>query len=952
MMHSTAAMLSLLFGALCLQRILARSINGYGNNQVFQQSELVAIDGTVEESFRESLYSQIINSASFSIKFGGSVTDVDIINVGRNIATGIASELNLQDYDSVSNFMISALGSVYPVGKLEDYASIIVEAVLELLSTYNILNEYNYFDLSLRIGNIIDSTLSLYVFGNGFGNAYGGNVDVGAAVGAGTGLGLDLGAGLGLGFDVGAGLGLGLDVGTGLGLGVGAGIGQRAGIGLGVNAGADVGVGANLGIGIRGEPAANTQIDTVDVSVDLLGIIPVFQEKLSKLILRNKYFRSIFSDSIPPTAFSSVSSVISQFLAKAFRIPRSYLIPLEKHLTVLGQTDGVSVELYAGKLASTLGNILFAANKLSPRIIDLQVSIASKAAASAVENFLSTYTIPGIGLSANGNPYNSYFSALNGLEILPYVGTDALSRKLPTALKAARASIFGTKFTKALYLNLISAGGFYESLQFPSSHKAAAVTLGKYVAEAFGSSDSSVFIDAYSKALSYLKKSWNHRNSARILAQATAEALYALGYFVSGDPIVQASIAANAITKAMSGSPIHILKGAIRTASLMTPLDGVPDIDVETDLGVDADLNLISGADLGLNIGANVGINADVNLDTEVGAEITGNLNGDRRLGRKRRALSDNYDIDNFLRLAAGLGVDARADVDVEAGIGVAANADVDVGVELDAGVGLKSGLGIGVGTSIDANNFPLSVDNILPVLLAEKLRLSTAVNTAVTLVGTQRVVDLIAQSIAAQFGFEVASAFIDTYSNSAVDTFDTTFGPNILPLAKATTDALAKAGILTDNFTLLTVDQLAAAVVAKYSSLIATSLEAKDWSNTERLPYFYDSDFIQPPLSPGYAYFGPYVYGKGLYDNGERFYGYGEGLYGEGFYDNGDGHYGYGPGLYTGERFYGYGPGFYNGERFYGYGKKLYDTYETLTKGHSYVSADSVAHENRAINF
>ncbi|XP_035216376.1 uncharacterized protein LOC118189813 [Stegodyphus dumicola] len=1139
-MTNSLAMLSLLFGLICIQSISARTIipailtpDQYGNSWDSQDQDYVDISiGTngfnidaginaqdTAAAFSDSLYFQLMNSMAFRSIFDGRATPDFIINVGRNIAQGIALELRLQDVSSVINFIANTLSSVYPGAGPEEYASAIADSILQIMLTNNILSGNNPMAFAGRLANIIDNALSLNLsagpsfdnFGSvgGFnfdlgldsdvnvdgglginlGTTLGAGLDTGVGVGiprgfglndaAGVGLGLNVGTGLGLnaggrqktkpglgiglGLDAGKGIGLGVNAGTGanvgLGLNVGGGGGQwktnEAGIGLGLNLGAGgeqgrnggkgkgiglnlnagggqgrknenglglglnlgagggggrnirkglgvglnldaggrnnrkgLGVGLNLGagggqgrkgssglgVGLNlGAGIGNSQNDNgnggigigVDVglglgnsdndliSLDLSDIIQIFQERLAVRLLRNRYFRSIFSDAIPPSVLNSVSSVITQFLAKAFRIPRSYLLSLEKNLSVSGQTDQLTVESYAQSIAANLGNILIAVDILTPSIIDLQASIASKAVVSAIENFLLTSTVPGVGLSVNGNPYNSYFSALSGLEMLPYVGPDTISRKFPPVLKAVKASAFSSRFSKALYLNLISASRFCESFQLGvpvSSYKTLAITLGNYVAEAFGSSNPSVFIDMYSKALLSSKETLDYKTSAQILAQATAKALYALGYFVSGNPNVQAAIAANAVIRAVSRRSRYSYRDIMQIPSLMgmslmTPLAGVippavvgisadagvgvdvgvgadVGVGVDADLGIDADVGVNAGvdvnadvdlgldiganADLGLNAGLDIGanaaldINADLDLDTDLDVELLGGSKGDRGRRRQRRATRNNndrkkdtgtglgIDADVDLNTDVGANIDLGADIDVGTDIDLGANVDigadigldtnVDVGVGLDADVdvgvnadvGLGADLGVGVGISTDADNDVLSVIDVLPIILAEKLRLSTAMYTATTMVGMQKVVDLIAQGIAAQFGFEAASVFIDTYSNFATNTPDTTFGPNILSLAKATTDAIAVAGVLTDNFSVLTADQLATAIVAKYSSLIATSLEAKDWSFGARWSYLYDNDFIQPPLSPGYAYFRPYGFQtmvKGLTD-------------------------------------------------------------------------------------
>ncbi|KFM77639.1 hypothetical protein X975_10659, partial [Stegodyphus mimosarum] len=1157
-MTNSLAVLSLLFGLICIQSISARTIipalltpDQYGNSWDSQDPDYVDISiGTngfnidaginaqdTTAAFSDSLYFQLMNSMAFRNIFDGRATPDFIINVGRNIAQGIALELRLQDVSSVINFIVNTLSSVYPGAGPEEYASAIADSILQIMLTNNILTGNNPLTFAGRLASIIDNALSLnlsagasldnfgsvggFNFDLGFdsdvnvddglginlGTTLGAGLDTGVGIArglvlndaAGVGLGLNVGTGIGLngarqktktglgiglGLDAGKGIGLGLNAGTGtnlgLGLNVGGGGGQRtnneAGVGFGLNVGAGggqgknggsrVGLGLNLGAGVEkgrnsgkgkgiglnliagggqgrkdenglglglnlgvgggrnsrkglgiglnldtggrqgknsrkglgvglnlgagggqgrrgssglgvglnlGAGRGNSQNDNgnggigigVDVglglgnsgndliSLDLTDIIQIFQDRLAVRLLRNRYFRSIFSDSIPPSVLNSVSSVITQFLAKAFRIPRSYLLTLEKNLSVSGQTDQLTVESYAQSIAANLGNILIAVDILTPSIIDLQASIASKAVVSAIENFLLTSAVPGVGLSVNGNPYNSYFSALSGLEMLPYVGPDTISRKFPPVLKAVKASAFSSRFSKALYLNLISASRFCESFQLGvpvSSYKTLAITLGNYVAEAFGSPNPSVFIDIYSKALLSSKETLDYKTSAQILAQATAKALYALGYFVSGNPNVQAAIAANAVIRAVSRRSRYSYRDIMQIPSLvgmslMTPLAGVippavvgisadagvgvgvdvgvgvgADVGVGVDagLGIDADVGVNAGvdvnadvdlgldiganADLGLNAGLDIGanadldINADLDLDADLDVELLGGSKSDRGRRRQRRATRNNNDkrkgtgtglgidadvdigtnIDLGADIDVGTDIDLGANVDIGADIGLDANVDVGAGLDVgvDAGVnadlGLGANVGVGVGVSTDVDNDVLSIIDVLPILLAEKMRLSTAMYTAITMVGMQKVVDLIAQGIAAQFGFEAASIFIDTYSNFVTNTPDTTFGPNILSLAKATTDAMAIAGVLTDNFSVLTADQLATAIVAKYSSLIATSLEAKDWNFGARWSYLYDNDFIQPPLSPGYAYFRPYGFQtmvKGLTD-------------------------------------------------------------------------------------
>ncbi|GBN27898.1 hypothetical protein AVEN_17793-1 [Araneus ventricosus] len=733
----------------------------------------------------------------------------------------------------------------------------------------------------------------------GVGIGWAGGLGLGASLGAGLGGGLGLGAGIGAG--LGAGVNAGLDVGAGLGLGAGVGVGAGLGIGAGVDVGAGLDVGANV----------NGTLTPEDAMV-------LFQQRLKKDLLRNRYFRSVFSDSIPTAAVSNIASAIAQFLSKAFKLPRSYLLNLESDITTHIRRDLATPEEYAEGVSTSFVNLLTAANLLVPSAIGVQVGMASKAITSGVLNFIATNKVAGVGLGISSNPYNSYFSILSGLEMLPYVGPDAVSRKYPPILKAVRATNFGARFTQAMISNLISSNKFSDAflLGVPApAWKQVAQCIGNSVAEAFGSPNPTFFTDVYANALLSMGEKLSYKTYARVLSAATAKALYALGYFVSGNPNIQAAIAANAIIKTIVRCQTKYDK-QFPTLSTnlglpwMTPVAGVlppqigAGVNVEANaganvgVGVGADLGVDLGANVGLDVGANVGL--DANLDVDVAADVRADLDAGVEaiggLGRRRRDLLGGAQagLGVAADVKANVGADFDAGVGLDADVDVGAAADVDVGLgigaDLQAGLGANVGLGVGLGANVglgvevganagvqggvnagaEAGAGILSILDVLPQMLAEKLFSSTAIYTSMSIVGPRKVANLIGQGIAAQFGFPSAAVFATAYDISLANMPDSNFAPSIVAIARATTEALANAGVLANGFTVLSADQLSTAIVLKYSSLIATSLDTKEWNVGPRWTYIYDQDFIAPPLSRGYNYWRPNVFSGniGSYDD------------------------------------------------------------------------------------
>ncbi|GFQ83932.1 spidroin 2A variant 1 [Trichonephila clavata] len=743
--------------------------------------------------------------------------------------------------------------------------------------------------LNSGLGVGINSGLTLgagVTSGLALGALLNGRQGLGVGVNAGLGLGVDVNAGLGIGADVNAGLGIGADVKAGLGIGadVKAGLGLAAGLNAGLNVGADVNAGAGLGVGVK----IGTGAGGANANVSLPEAIASFKQRLGPELLKDKVFKTVFSDSIPTAAVSSLSSAIAQFLSKAFSLPRSYLVALENDIALLVKNELTSPEAYADGISTSFINLLAAANLLVPSAIGVQVGMASKAITSGLLNYLGISKVAGVGLGIGSNPYNSYFSVLSGLEMLPYVGPDAVSRKYPPILKAAKASNFGAKFSKALSSNLISSTKFSDAflLGIPApAWKKIAKSLGKNMAEAFGSPNPTFFSDIYANALLSVGEKLSYKTYARVLAAATSKALYALGYFVSGNPNIQAAIASNAIVKAIK-SRSKSNKGFPPVSSnlglpWMTPLAGVAPPPLPTKGGSDKNGGLKADAGLGLDVGlgADIGIGADLGLD--VNADVQANLDagvgflGGAGLRRRKR---DLFDANAALGVAAD--VNANVGAAVDAGVNVAAGLDVGAVADIGANVGLGAdvGLGLGLGASLGLGGrggksgknskgqarsdvAVLSILDVLPPMLSEKLFTSTAMYTAMSLVGPRKVANLISQGMAAQFGFQSAAAFANTYDISLTNLPDNSFGPCVTAIARATTDALATAGILTTGFTVQSADQLSTAIVAKFSSLIATSLDTKDWNVGAKWTYIYDQDFIDPPLSRGYSYLRPNVF-------------------------------------------------------------------------------------------
>ncbi|XP_071040376.1 fibroin heavy chain-like [Parasteatoda tepidariorum] len=769
-------------------------------------------------------------------------------------------------------------------------------------------------DVGLGLGANVNAGLGLGL------NA---GLGLGANVNAGLGLGLGLNAGLGLGAGLNTGLGLGLGLGAGLNADVGVGADVKADVGLGVNAdvkadvglgiGADVGlgIGADVGLGIGADVGLGVSLGAGAKGKESKGMKEakeVFKQKIYVDLVKDKYFRHVFSESIPSAAVPGLVSAIAQFLSKAFNIPRTYLLGLESDIRALIKSEMTSPDICAQGISLSLTNILTTLGILSPSAISIQITMATKAITGGILNYLSTSSVPGVGLGINNNPYNSYFSVLSGLEMLPYVGPDAVSRKYPPILKAAKASGFSDKFKKVLYGNLISSSKFSETFLLGLSTpnwKTFASTLGNVMAEAFGSPNTAFFVDTYANAFLSLGTKLSYKTYAKLISVATAKALYSLGYFISGNTNIQAAIASNAIIKAIqymskSKSPYRAYSPSYLGLSWMTPLTAAPSaenskkkgigLNVDAGLGVNADVGLGVNADVGLGVNADVGLglNADVGLD--VAADIAAkadvgvglgldayadvNANVDAALGvgsgywgrRRKRGL---LDIDAALGVAADVNanIGAAADVGVNAALGLGA----DIGANINAGLGLDANVGLGLGANVglgvggkggkgekgnSSTPKQLSVLNVLPDLLADKLFGSTAMHTAMTLVGTRKVANLIGQGMAAQFGFQVASVFVDSYDKLLAKFPDGNLPSSISAISVGTSEALAAAGVLSTPFTAMTADQLATAITAKFSSLIATSLDSKDWGVSAKWNKLYSPDFIDPPVPAGYGYF------------------------------------------------------------------------------------------------
>ncbi|GFS31165.1 spidroin protein Sp-1339, partial [Nephila pilipes] len=446
----------------------------------------------------------------------------------------------------------------------------------------------------------------------------------------------------------------------------------------------------------------------------------LFNKQLTSHLLSDKSYKRIFSGTVTQSMVSALNSVIAQFLGKTFSLPHSYLLTLENDIKALGKDKLLTSDIYANRISKSFSNILQAANVFEPSAINIQADMALKAIISGMETFLDSFKEA--ETSSDKNSYDSMFSALNGLELLPCVNLDAVLLKYPIILKKQGSTDLGADFSIILARNLLLSSKFSEGIRLgiPTfSWKVTAKILGESMAEAFGSSKPSLFVEIYKKDLLTIGEEKNIETYAGVIARATGKALSDLGYFSLGNFKIQAAVATNAIIKA-------IAKTLCQEDSSMTKEGSL--------------------------------------------AEFCANIKMELRISfGPEEEVSKAY------------------------------------------------------------NDPSLSIQDVLNQMLSEKLRSSTAMYTAVSIVGFQKVASLIAQSMAVQFGFKKASSFSDIYSLELVNADDSSFMRGIDVIAKATTSTLVKAGILSSDATIQSIDQLSTTIVSKFSSLIASSLVYND---------------------------------------------------------------------------------------------------------------------------
>lgn len=968
--------------------------------------------------FANSLTPAIINAAA-SV-FGNVDVDVAVntgLSSGRGLTTHVGTPLNINSKNLLG---VEKTESIKAESDIDSVLNDINDLNIDIDSLFDDvdLNIDTDINAGLDVGVALDTNLGLNAnFDNvnggvvidnraGVGTKFGTNVGLGAktslgsnfntrpglSVGSRTGVDLGTKTNFGLGTDiragVGAKIGAGIDLDTKSGLdlgidtrtvsktksGVGVDLGVKSGVGLDIDTGVststrfggDVDLNAGVNAGISASLDAGSLLDIglsagndVDIALQTEitpEFINSFKILLTKELLGDKYFRYIFSEYVPIPVLNLITASISQYLSKAFTVPPSVFLPLEKNVLTLSINKTLTLESYADIIAITISKILSDLKIIAPAVAQLQITMAANAISSGISTFLDVYTTPGSRLSITSNSYNSFFSVLSGLDKLPYVGGDVLSRKLPPILKTAKASSSALRFFNQLYNNLISSRRFYESFSLgvpASAYKIISNSLGKFVAEAFGSPSYSFFADIYTNALLKTIGILSYKTYAKVLSLATMRALYSLGFFLSGNIHIQAAIATNAILRALKSQSVQspvITQVAFLPKeyglSWTTPVTGVSPSDsllqvssaagvnagveigadiaggsvlglrtgkgldtilgvgkgiglgLGADIGIDANAGVGSAAELGLDAGLDASVKVDnglgldldadlltdidVGLDLDPGVAVDLDLNADKnkedcshgelcfRLRKKRSILnlelndkmesdtSDrqkrysllDIDVDAPLGLKADLG--AKVDLGAKTDLGAKVKSSVNPKIDVDADIGANAGKGIGINTKLDIGlegnsdestaSAKLTVLNLLPKILADKLYHSTALYTSVSMVGSRKVINLIAQGMAVQFGFPVASIFLQSY-NKSISKTDNNFVTSMIGLSKATVDALAVAGVLDSTFSVMKINQLAIALVAKYSSLIATSLETREWSSKPKWAQLYDPD-------------------------------------------------------------------------------------------------------------
>lgn len=320
--------------------------------------------------------------------------------------------------------------------------------------------------------------------------------------------------------------------------------------------------------------------------------------------------------------------------------------------------------------------------------------------------------------------------------------------------------------------------------------------------------------------------------------------------------------------------------GVRELAGVNTGLGAITELN--TNLGEVARFNTGLGLADGLNSalqtdqGVNYGLKTILDIENGLGTSFDTTAGLRSSTNRKKRSI--NYLSSNEgTNLSTPTNAGVRLDSDVYLGAGVdaalaildknAPNAElltdvskgIGIGTNLDARLGINTNLGTStnlVAAAGRTSNAQLSILKVLPVILADKLYKSTTLYTSVSMVGARKIINLISQAMAAEFGIPIATIFLRSYDQFVINNVDNSFEINVVGLAKSTTEALAGTGLLAPTFSLLTANQLADAVVSKFSSLIATSLEAKACSAKPRWTYLLSQDVIQPPLISGYNVF------------------------------------------------------------------------------------------------
>ncbi|GFS28754.1 spidroin protein Sp-1339 [Trichonephila inaurata madagascariensis] len=451
----------------------------------------------------------------------------------------------------------------------------------------------------------------------------------------------------------------------------------------------------------------------------------LFKKQLKSRLMSDKAFKQMFSRSVEEAGVSGLNSFIAQFLVNAFSLPRPYVLTLENNLNALGKNELTTSELYANRILTSFSDILEKEKVFVPSAINIQVDIALNAIANAIKNFIGSLKMS--GTSSDKNPYDSKFSFLNGLEVLPYANFDAVLRKYPSISENKGAAIFKAKFLH----NVLLSKEFSESIRLgmqTSSWKNIAKHLGESMAEAFGSFKPSVFNSMYVNALLSIDKESNVEVYARSIANATERTLSDLGYFTLGNPNIKASVAETAVLKALDKTfckDTSILSRKRRDMSVT---------EINMDVG-----NTISESARPLDIGK---------INMEIAKDTVKNVNVD---------LMDT----SLARMCANINLKLKMILNTK---------------EKD----------------ITAYNEPsLSKRGVLNQILSKKLQSSTAMYTAISVVGFEKVVSLITQSMALQFGYENASLFSDIYNVNLTNIDDNNFTKGINAIAKASTATL-----------------------------------------------------------------------------------------------------------------------------------------------------------------